>query len=328
MGTLRYWAAVAKGSDVEVFGSAAGADERKEADGDEQGMALRRARLQTWQVRLVFQLWDAKHYRCESFAQDLRDNLRNLALPGTVLPLSLWVSFKWTAWVFALVVNPLACLISAFAVLVCDKEVRDPLNNLPAFLKALSVAYQKQLLTPEDWFSLWRLNCAVTALHDSTLKEKVKADYDMESKWDFLVRAAEKKVACSPCVGLGKLAKLGKILPKNAPLSTMRVLTASCVGMSEGDRCQRGRERITPLTTVFRAGRAGANTDHSAIFYNVDMNTGKITRGGSNAHWYEVGLKKVTSEKEGGSWTKKGVFLGDGFTKRRETQGTHPDTGV
>merc|ERR1712050_171452 len=43
---------------------------------------------------------------------------------------------------------------------------------------------------------------------------------------------------------------------------------------------------------------------------------------------YEVGLKKVTSEKKGGSWTKKGVFLGDGFTARREAQGTHPDTGM
>merc|ERR1719367_453657 len=80
--TLRYWAAVSKGSDAEVFGSAAGADERQEADGDEHGMALRRARLQTWQVRLVFQLWDAKHYRCESFARDLRDNLQNIAFPG------------------------------------------------------------------------------------------------------------------------------------------------------------------------------------------------------------------------------------------------------
>jgi len=371
--TLRYWAAVAKGSDAEVFGTAAAADEREEADGDEHGMALRRARLQTWQVRLVFQLWDAKHYRCESFAQDLRDNLRNLALPGTVLPLSLWVSFQWAAWVFALVVNPLACLFAALAVLLCDKEVKDPLSNLPAFLRALSVAYQKQLLTPEDWFSLWRLNCAVTALHDNKLKDQVKVDYDMESKWDFLVRADEKGVPCSPCVGLGKLAKLGqelgaeivakdknceggmgihflknaceggdwilqprlnnskeleKLLPKNAPLSTMRVLTASCIGMSEGDKCPRGRERITPLTVVFRAGRAGAQTDHSAIFYNVDMKTGKITRGGSNAHWYEVGLKKVTSEKKAGSWTKQGVFLGDGFTKRREAQGKHPDTGM
>merc|ERR1712060_164447 len=358
MGTLRYWAAVAKGSDVEVFGSAAGADERKEADGDEQGMALRRARLQTWQVRLVFRLWDAKHYRCESFAQDLRDNLRNLALPGTVLPLSLWVSFRWTAWVFALAVNPLACLFSAFAVLVCDKEVRDPLSNLPAFLKALSVAYQKQLLTPEDWFSMWRLNCAVTALHDSTLKEKVKADYDMESKWDFLVRAAEKGVPCSPCVGLGKLAKLGQelgaeivakdknceggmgihflknachggdwilqprlqnskaldeLLPKNAPLSTMRVLTASCAGMPEDSAWRRAREDITPLTVVFRAGRAGAQTDHSAIFYNVDMTSAQITRGGSNAHWYEVGLKKSDLGEEVWCMDEAGRFPWRGF---------------
>merc|ERR1712228_197340 len=125
---------------------------RKEADGDEQGMALRRARLQTWQVRLVFQLWDAKHYRCESFAQDLRDNLRNLALPGKVLPLSLWVSFQWTAWVFALVVNPVACLFAALAVLLCDKEVKDPLSNLPAFLRALSVAYQSSCSHPKIGF--------------------------------------------------------------------------------------------------------------------------------------------------------------------------------
>merc|ERR1712154_384822 len=86
---------------------------------------------------------------------------------------------------------------------------KDPFNNLPAFFKELAVGYQKQLLAPEDWFSLWRLNCAVVALHDNKLKEKVKADYDMESKWDFLVKAAEKGVACSPCVGLGKLEKLG-----------------------------------------------------------------------------------------------------------------------
>jgi len=371
--TLRYWAALLKDEGIQVFGSPAEVDKGKERDDDEQGMALRRARLQVWQVRLVFQLWDAKHYRCQSFSQDIRDNLRNLAFPGTVLPLSLWVSFRWSAWVFALVVNPLACLFAALAVLICDKQVKDPLSNIPAFFKAVAVEYQKQLLTPEDWFSLWRLNCAVVALHDNTLKDQVRADYDMESKWDFLVRAAEKGVACSPCVGLGKLAKLGKelgaeivakdknceggmgihflknacdggdwilqprlnnakelekILPKSAPLSTMRILTASCVGIPQDDQCRRGRERITPLTVVFRAGRAGAQTDHSAIFYNVDMKTGKITRGGSNAHWYEVGIKKVTSEKKAGSWTKNGVFLGEGFAARREAQGTHPDTGV
>merc|ERR1711915_279593 len=174
-----------------------------------------------------------------------------------------------------------------------------------AFLRELSLAYQRQLLTPDDWFTFWRLNCAVTALHDHTLKEKVKADYEMESKWDFLVRAAEKKVAVSPCVGLGKLAKLGlelgaeivakdknceggmgihflknachggdwilqprlqnskaldELLPKNAPLSTMRVLTASCAGMPEDSAWRRTREEITPFDSGLPSW-AGRGTD-------------------------------------------------------------------
>jgi len=364
--TVRYWAAILN-DEVSSFGSPSVKQD------DEQQLELRRARMQVWQVRLVFKLWDEKHYRCSSFAQDLRENLGNLAFPGTAMPLSLWCSNKWAAWLFALIVYPVACFCSAFAVLLCDQVVKSPLSNMALFLSELSLAYQRQLLNPEDWFSLWRLNCAVTALHDNTLKEKVKSDYDMESKWDFLVRAEQKNVPASPCVGLGKLAMLGQtlgaeivakdknceggmgihflknaccggdwilqprlsnsksldaLLPKKAPLSTMRVLTASCAGMPEGSEWRRGRDEITPLTVVFRAGRAGAQTDHSAIFYNVDMDSGKITRGGSNAHWYEVGLGKVTSQRKSGAWTKTGVFRGEGFKKRREAQGTHPDTGV
>merc|ERR1712060_57530 len=287
---------------------------------------------------------------------DLRDNLRNLAFPGTVVPLSLWCSYRWTAWAFALVAYPIACFFSALAVLVCEPQAE--WCSLSAFLRELSLAYQRQLLTPDDWFTFWRLNCAVTALHDHTLKGKVKADYEMESKWDFLVRAAEKKVAVSPCVGLGKLAKLGlelgaeivakdknceggmgihflknachggdwilqprlqnskaldELLPKNAPLSTMRVLTASCAGMPEDSAWRRTREEITPLTVVFRAGRAGAQTDHSAIFYNVDRTSAQITRGGSNAHWYEVGLKKSDLSEEVWCMDEAGRFPWGGF---------------
>jgi hypothetical protein len=46
---------------------------------------------------------------------------------------------------------------------------------------------------------------------------------------------------------------------------------------------------IQALSCVFRAGRAGASTDHSSILFDVDVKTGKIREGSTNAHWYQLG---------------------------------------
>jgi hypothetical protein len=43
---------------------------------------------------------------------------------------------------------------------------------------------------------------------------------------------------------------------------------------------------IRPLSCVFRAGRQNAKTDHEAIFFNVDLVTGRIGGGTTNQHWY------------------------------------------
>ena len=43
---------------------------------------------------------------------------------------------------------------------------------------------------------------------------------------------------------------------------------------------------------MFRAGRKDAKTDHSSILFDVDKQTGKILRGTTNAHWYQLGLAK------------------------------------
>lgn len=45
---------------------------------------------------------------------------------------------------------------------------------------------------------------------------------------------------------------------------------------------------ITATSAVLRLGRAGASTDHSSVLFDVDLNTGVIGRGTTNALWYQV----------------------------------------
>lgn len=40
---------------------------------------------------------------------------------------------------------------------------------------------------------------------------------------------------------------------------------------------------------MFRAGRQGASTDHSSILFDVDVKTGVMQEGFTNAHWYQLG---------------------------------------
>jgi hypothetical protein len=46
---------------------------------------------------------------------------------------------------------------------------------------------------------------------------------------------------------------------------------------------------IEALSCVFRAGRRGASTDHSSILFDVDIASGLIKEGSTNAHWYGLG---------------------------------------
>lgn len=54
-----------------------------------------------------------------------------------------------------------------------------------------------------------------------------------------------------------------------------------------------GPDCIDSLSCVFRAGRQGADTDHSSILFDVDASTGTILKGTTNAHWYELGPTKM-----------------------------------
>ena len=56
---------------------------------------------------------------------------------------------------------------------------------------------------------------------------------------------------------------------------------------------------MKPLSSVLRLGRANALTDHSSIMFNVDKETGIITNGTTNAHWYQLGLNGLCTQWHG-----------------------------
>ena len=83
---------------------------------------------------------------------------------------------------------------------------------------------------------------------------------------------------------------IANLLPNNAPLSTFRVITASKYSLLINKEVA-NENCIEVLSTVFRAGRAGASTDHQSILFDVDKETGFIKAGTTNAHWYKLGMK-------------------------------------
>ena len=227
--------------------------------------------------------------------------MRNVAIPGTGLPLSLVAANRWIAFGFLMTAYPAVCLVSSV-----QKWIKTRGES------SISEEYATRLLAPDDWFSYWRLNCIIVGLH--AVLNDMPVDYQMENKWTFLEEGEKRGVPVSPYLktpgivvkhrneegGLGiffyKNAVDGgdwiiqeriqnsdwvsSLLPDNAPLSTFRVITCSraAVDMSKPAK----QNDVTALSCVFRAGRAGAATDHDSILFDVDVKTGLIRGGTTN----------------------------------------------
>jgi len=294
------------------------------------------AQCHIYSLALIFYIWDRPHYRHGTFKDDMLANLRNVAVPGTGIPLHLFAYLKITTYWMVLVGYP---ILSFFA------AVNVANRNFVKFCTAFSV----QLTEPQDWFSFWRLNCRLATAHASLTPWKV--DYEMEDKWKFLTDGEKLQVNVTPYLkipsvvckhrneegGLGyssfKNASVGgnwiiqeklsngpflrSMLPPNAPLSTFRIITASRGGLIDLPKQERKHEDVVlddiiALSCVWRAGRAKAITDHSAILFNVNPKTGEIKKGTTNVHWYQLGLSKILTTP----WV----------SHHNETH--HPDTGV
>jgi hypothetical protein len=286
--------------------------EIKKTDSEETSLFKQHARIHLYSLASVFYLYNKPHYRKGSYRDDLIDNLRNVAIPGTGIPLSLVARSKTLGCLFLMTAYPAVSYVAAIHKWFMTK-----------FQSSISEEYATRLLAPDDWFSYWRLNCNVVGLH--ALLNDMPEGYEMENKWTFLEQGAELGVPISPFLktpgivvkhrneegGMGihfyKNATDGgdwiiqerisnsdwvsTLLPPNAPLSTFRVITQSRASINLDEVPQ--KDDVTALSCVFRAGRAGAATDHDSILFDVDVKTGLIRGGTTNAHWYRLGLHET-----------------------------------
>jgi hypothetical protein len=181
------------------------------------------------------------------------DNLKNVAIPGTGVPLS-WFCYNYYICLFSILfINPFVCLMGAIhKSFAYSDTATELLENVEKF-------YISHLLNPDDWFSFWRLNCRLVSYHSHVTQS---IGYKQEDKWTFLTDGKKLDIPISPYIenienlvcknkniegGMGiffyknalnggdwilqeKLnnAKwLVELLPINAPLSTMRIISTS-----------------------------------------------------------------------------------------------------
>mmetsp|Transcript_3292 Transcript_3292/g.7236 ORF Transcript_3292/g.7236 Transcript_3292/m.7236 type:complete len:447 (-) Transcript_3292:763-2103(-) len=281
----------------------------KKTDSGETSLFKQHARIHLFSLSSVWFLYNKPHYRKGSYRDDLVDNLRNVAIPGTGIPLSIVAQNRYLGLLFLMTAYPAVSYVSAI-----HKWLKSGLKS------SISEEYATRLLAPDDWFSYWRLNCNVVGLH--SLLNDVPSGYEMENKWTFLDEGSKLGVPVSPFLktpgivvkhrneegGMGihffKNATAGgdwiiqetisnsdwvnTMLPSKAPLSTFRVITQSRASINVDEKPV--AKDITALSCVFRAGRQGAATDHDSILFDVDVETGLIKGGTTNAHWYRLGL--------------------------------------
>ena len=140
----------------------------KDYDNDQLNVLLgdnKWAKVHIFSLSIIFtKLWSKQHYRSSSFQQDMIDNLRNVAIPGTGIPLSVFCYSYYVCLFFILFLNPLTCYFAAVNKArkynaLSGKSIFSSEENFKAFLNELLKSYELHLLTPDDWFSFWRLNC-------------------------------------------------------------------------------------------------------------------------------------------------------------------------
>ncbi|CAK9046992.1 unnamed protein product [Durusdinium trenchii] len=269
-----------------------------------------------YSLAMVPWLMTKPHYRTGTFKEDMLTNLRNVVLPTGIygVPLSLWAYSRLHALVAILFVIPFAAFVGSWYRRIFG-------------LDFAYACFRRSLLEPRDWFQLWRLNCRLASMTALATKSP---DFDMESKWNFIKGCLDNGLPTTPALETPKIlvAKdvneeggmgihvlpnvlyggawllqekldnhpdVQQLLPKDSPLSTMRVVTGSYGALALLGRPAETKKLCNALCAVWRAGRAGASTDHSCVMVDVPQPRGEQTlgTGSSSAHWYAQGFKSL-----------------------------------
>lgn len=256
---------------------------------------------------------------------------------------------KSMVWLFFFGLYPIIALAAAAFELQGGAK-RSPAGGWWCELRAL---YVQHLLEPRHWFGLWRMNCTIVAEHSRI--SKLSGEYAMEEKGLFLLEGQKQGIPVSPFLSFPSLIVkhraieggmgihffenfssggdwiiqprlhnsefLRSLLPADAPLSTLRVITgsrlwpravraaqrAAAAGAVPPSSCVEGSDPGSAgdsdyevFTVVLRAGLSGASTDHKSVCFAVDASSGEIGSGLSNQHWYATGASHVG--RVGGSY--------------------------
>lgn len=192
------------------------------------------ARVNCFSLALSVKLWNQPHYRSGTFVNDMKKNLKNVAIPGTSLALSSLTLFgRPFVALFLLFGQPIISLLSAlhstFFIDLSDVIVPGPRDPIPddssssesssssspkasksspspprspmkneQVVSRIVEQFRKQMLRPEDWFSFWTLNCRLASYH--SLFSPEAQGYRMEDKWTFLQEAAAAEIPVSPWI--------------------------------------------------------------------------------------------------------------------------------
>jgi hypothetical protein len=268
---------------------------------------------------LNFVLWDKPHYRAGSLREDLVANFSNIAFPGTGIPMSWVCCCRPIAIMYLIFFHPwvvVACTIAVFR------------SEVHRAGRSLGNIYETELLAPNHWFALWRINSTLVAAHHTAHADqpKVQNEYKYENKWDFLELALKQSKLPNATGKCFKVTPVIKDLPelvckhKNIEggmgihMFKNAVHGGDWILLERLDNCKELKDLLpanAPLSTfrvitmvdptkpfesshmamtfVWRAGREGKTTDHSSVLFAVDPDNLQILDGKMFSNWYQVG---------------------------------------